>query len=152
MYILNNLIGFIIRQKQNKVSTKPDNNKLLSIELKPEARRLYIEKTGNDVKPLCLQDKRNPWLIASIDGVSDDFKKIVEIDCDELTYSQAKKGSVSDCYSKLQHQLMITGLEVIDYWCYKSAKENILQTVERDDEHIKKLFKAEQEFVDKLNL
>ena len=32
------------------------------------------------------------------------------------------------------------------------AKENILQTVERDDEHIKKLFKAEQEFVDKLNL
>ena len=33
----------LIRQKQNKVSTKPDNNKPLSIELKPEARRLYIE-------------------------------------------------------------------------------------------------------------
>ena len=47
---------------------------------------------------------------------------------------------------------MITGLEVIDYWCYKSEKESILQTIDRDDEHINKLFKAEKEFLDKLNL
>ena len=99
-----------------------------------------------------MQDKRNSWLIASIDGVSDDFKIIVEINCDELAYAQAKKGSATDYYSKLQHQLLITGLEEIDYWCYQSGKESILQTIERDDEHIKKLFKAEQEFIEKLNL
>jgi len=39
-------------------------------ELEPEARKLYVAKTGRDVRPACLQSTRYDWLRASLDGLA----------------------------------------------------------------------------------
>ena len=143
----------LLDQKKNRVNTIPNEKMMLGTKLEPEARRLYIEKTGINVKPFCLQDKQFSWLIASMDGISDDFKHIVEIKCGESAYWQANNGIVPDYYyGQLQHQMMITGLEEVDYWCYWPGQKGILQKVKRDDEYIKKLFITEQNFIKKLHI
>jgi len=142
----------LLDQKKNRVNTIPNEKMILGTKLEPEARRLYIEKTGINVKPLCLQDKQFSWLIASMDGISDDFKHIVEIKCGESAYWQANNGIVPDYYfGQLQHQMMITGLDEVDYWCYWPGQKGILQKIKRDNEYIKKLFITEQNFIKKLN-
>lgn len=142
----------LLNQKINRENVTPNEKMKLGTKLEPEARKLYIEKTGINVKPLCLQDKQFDWLIASMDGISDDFKHIVEIKCGESAYWQANKGIVPDYYlGQLQHQMMITGLDEVDYWCYWPGQKGILQKVKRDDDYIKKLFIKEQEFIAKLN-
>ncbi len=142
----------LLYQKNNKVDTRPNQKMKLGTALEPEARDSYIKETGNKVEPLCLQSKEYSWLIASLDGITEDYQQLVEIKCGQSAYRQAVRGQVpSYYYGQLQHQLMITGLSAIDYWCYWPKCIGILQTVKRDDPYIDRLLKVEIEFIAKLN-
>jgi len=143
----------LLYQKRNKINTQPNEKMRLGKSLEPYARDLYIEETGMLVGPLCLQSKEYSWLIASMDGITDDYDHIVEIKCGKSAYWQANKAKVpSYYYGQLQHQLMITGLDSIDYWCYWPGYKGILQTVNRDEPYIGRLLRAEMEFMEKLNV
>jgi putative phage-type endonuclease len=142
----------LLYQKKNKINTEPNEKMRLGTSLEPDARDLYIEETGILVEPQCLQSKEYSWMIASMDGITDDYAHIVEIKCGRAAYWQANKGNVpSYYYGQLQHQLMITGLDLVDYWCYWPGYEGILQTVTRDERYIGRLLRAEKEFIEKLN-
>jgi len=142
----------LLHQKRNRINTKPNEKMRLGTLLEPKARDLYIEETGILVEPLCLQSKEYSWLIASMDGITDDYDHIVEIKCGKSAYWQANKGKVpSYYYGQLQHQLMITGLDAVDYWCYWPGYDGILQTVNRDEPYIRRLLQTEMEFMEKLN-
>jgi putative phage-type endonuclease len=142
----------LLYEKKNKINTEPNEKMKLGTALESDARDLYIEKKGHVVKPLCLQSKKYSWLIASMDGITDDFRHIVEIKCGESAYWQANKGKVpSYYYGQLQHQLLITGLDTVDYWCYWPGHKGILQTVNRDESYIRRLLQAEMEFMEILN-
>ncbi len=58
-------------------------------ELEPEARRLYVAKTGRDVRPVCLQSTRYDWLRASLDGLAVNHDAVVEIKCGQSAYRTA---------------------------------------------------------------
>jgi putative phage-type endonuclease len=82
-------------------------------ELEPEARRLYIAKTGREVRPVCLQSTRYDWLRASLDGFAINHDAVVEIKCGQSAYRTASQtGSVPDYYyGQMQHILAVTGLD-----------------------------------------
>jgi putative phage-type endonuclease len=142
----------LLHQKRNKTDVESNEQMMLGKSLEQEARDLYVDETGMPVKPLCLQSKEHPWLIASLDGITDDYSHIVEIKCGRSAYWQAHKGKVPDYYyGQLQHQLMITGLDAIDYWCYWSGQKGILQTISRNDTYITRLLRAEKAFIKELN-
>ena len=142
----------LLHQKKNKINTEPNEKMRLGTSLEPVARDLYIEETGMLVEPQCLRSKEYSWMIASMDGITDDYAHIVEIKCGRAAYWQANKGNVpSYYYGQLQHQLMITGLDLVDYWCYWPGYDGILQTVTRDERYIGRLLRTEQEFIEKLN-
>ena len=138
----------LLYEKKNKINTEPDEKMKLGTALESDARDLYIEEKGHLVEPLCLQSKKYSWLIASLDGITNDFSHIVEIKCGRSAYWQAEKSKVpSYYYGQLQHQLLITGLDTVDYWCYWPGHEGILQTVNRDEYYIRRLLQAEMEFM-----
>jgi putative phage-type endonuclease len=142
----------LLYQKRNKINTEPNEKMRLGTSLEQDARDLYIEETGMPVEPLCLQSKEHSWLIASMDGITDDYGHIVEIKCGKSAYWQANKGKVpSYYYGQLQHQLMITGLDSVDYWCYWPGYKGILQTVTRDKPYTRRLLQAEMEFMEQLD-
>ena len=124
---------------------------LKQLSLKSEARSTYINETQLEVEPMCIKHNKFPWLIASLDGVSSDFESIVEFDCSASSYWKAKNNKISDInYAKLQHLMMVSGSDVIDYWSYWSGQKGILQKVERNDTYIESLFKSQLEFADNL--
>lgn len=114
-------------------------------QLEPEARTLYIKTTGKKIRPACIQSSRYDWLIASLDGISDDHATAVEIKCGATTYKTVEESRVIPryYYPQVQHILAVTGLSSIDFWCYRPNEKSILLPIERDDSYIKKLLKAE---------
>lgn len=117
-------------------------------ELEPVARRHYVQEVGVDVRPCCLQSTQEDWLRVSLDGLSFDGMRVVEIKCGERNYDRVSQyGEVPPWhYAQLQHALAVTGLAQIDYWCYRPELGGMLLPVERDEEYIGKLLQAEQRF------
>ena len=115
--------------------------------LEPEARREYCKKVGFNVSSLCLQHKDYFWAKASLDGISSNRKNVVEIKCGESVYRKAQYSEVPRYYyGQLQHILFVTGLDMIDYWCYLPERGGILIQVERDNAYISELIRKGEEF------
>lgn len=137
----------LLYEKKHKIDAKPNEKMRKGTALEPRARSLYQEHTKKTVKPTCIQSNSHSWLIASLDGISSDFRSLVEIKCGESAYRQAARGVVPDYYfGQLQHQLMVTGLKSLDYWSYWPGKRGILIEVKRDNAYIKRLFIQEDKF------
>jgi len=117
-------------------------------ELEPEARRLYVAKTGKEVRPACLQSTRFDWLRASLDGLAINNDAVVEIKCGQSAYRIASQTrSVPDYYyGQVQHILAVTGLESLDFWCYWPGYPALLIPVPRNDSYIQRLLEKELEF------
>ena len=118
------------------------------IELEPEARRVYISRTGTLVQPACLQSGSYDWLRASVDGLSYRADAVVEIKCGESVYRKTRQyGRVPDYYyGQLQHILAVTGLPSIDFFCYLPGFSELLVPVARDDNYIGQLLNTEFQF------
>ncbi len=137
----------LLHEKKNKIDTIPNEKMRKGTALEPEARSLYQEITKKAVQPVCIQSNSYSWLIASLDGISNDYKSLVEIKCGESAYRQAAREIVPYYYfGQLQHQLMVTDLDSLDYWCYWPEEEGILIEVKRDNSYITRLFKQEEKF------
>jgi putative phage-type endonuclease len=117
-------------------------------ELEPEARGTYISHTGKRVQPACLQSSEYAWLRASVDGITSNLDTVVEIKCGQSVYRNTSEyRRVPDhYYGQLQHILAVTGLPLIDFWCYLPGLPALLIPVERDDSYIERLLHTEFEF------
>jgi putative phage-type endonuclease len=116
--------------------------------LEPEARRRYIASTGKAVRPVCLQSTRHDWMRASLDGLSSDGGRVVEIKCGQAAYRNAAKfRSVSrDYYGQVQQIMAVTNLQSLDFFCYWPGCPEVLIPVQRDNAYIDRLFKKGAEF------
>jgi len=96
--------------------------------------------------PVCIQSKIYPWLRASLDGLSYDESRVVEIKCGEGVYRKTyySRRVPSYYYAQLQHILAITGLPSIDFWCFLPNNPYIHLVVERDNKYIGLLLEAEK--------
>jgi putative phage-type endonuclease len=117
-------------------------------ELEPKARARFQAKVGIKVHPACLQSNEHEWLQCSVDGLSHDGSRVLEIKCGHGIYhrvSQAKSFP-RDLFAQLQHILAVTDLPVIDLFCYWPGLKDIHLEVARDDAWIKGLMSAEHDF------
>jgi putative phage-type endonuclease len=140
----------LLEEKRRAVilDTFQNDAMLLGTQLEPEARNLYIAKTGKDVQPTCVQSFKYDWLRASLDGLSDNHDAVVEIKCGASTYRRVSKSrSVPHYYyGQVQHILAVTGLDSLDFWCYWPDNPALLIQVSRDDAYIQRLLNEELEF------
>ena len=145
----------LLQKKREPVilDSRPNAAMRLGTELEPEARKLYIENTGKDVRPVCVQSCRYDWLRASLDGLSANHDTVVEIKCGASVYrSVSQYRSVPDYYyGQVQHILAITGLNSLDFWCYWPGSPTLLLPVERNDTYIQRLLNKELEFWNHVN-
>ena len=116
--------------------------------LEPLARSLFESKIEMSMAPACLQSSSAKWMRASVDGISADATRIVEIKCGESVYRKTSLSrQVPNYYfGQLQHILAITHLELIDFWCYLPNRPEIHLVVPRNEKYIDRLLVAEQSF------
>ena len=144
--------GNLLHEKKHRIKLPTSAARARSIELEPEARSRYEERTGIKVLPVCLESTNVNWLRASVNGLSEDRCSVVKITCDENAYKKsAASGQIPRYYmGQLQHILALTGLEKIDFWCYAQGRDEVHLSMERDEGYIKDLLVAEEEFWEEL--
>lgn len=120
---------------------------LRGIELEPFARELFIRMTGISVNPVVLENQEHDWMIASLDGMCEDKKHIVEIKCGgNKLHEMARNGIIPDYYRcQMQHQMAVAQLEKSFYFSF-DGNEGLLLGIERDDKFIKNMIEKEKEF------
>lgn len=86
------------------------------------------------------------YMAASLDGMTLDQTRIVEIKCGKKSFEQMEKGIVPPYYfSQIQHQLCVTGLESCLYYCF-NGEYGLHKKIERDQNFIDTLIEKSAEF------
>ena len=116
--------------------------------LERAARANYSLAVGGAVEPTCVQSIVRPWQRASLDGLAADGERVVEIKCGLAAYQRASARGRPPRHhvAQLQHILSVTGLPVIDYWCYCPPHPPLRLEVRRDDAYMERLLAAEEIF------
>ncbi len=119
----------------------------------PYNRKAFEELMGIKFHPSVLFDKEYPWMMASMDGVSN-CGKAVEIKlANKVDHARVKSGKVPKKYfPQLQHQMRVGQWDSIFYWsCLAIDFDNNLfdyavVTCDRDQNYINELVKEEKKF------
>lgn len=108
-------------------------------DLEEQARRLYERMVNVLVFPKVIVHPEYDYIIASLDGITLDDTRMVEIKCPgKAIYEMAKQGDIPEYYEiQMQHQMLVTDLKSCDYFCY-NGKEGQWIIHKRDDEFIDK--------------
>lgn len=116
------------------------------IDLEPIARSLFTIYTGFKVQPRVVVKE---WAMASLDGISEDGKIVVEIKCPgEKDHTTALQGKVPDHYfPQLQHQMWICNVDKMYYFSF-DGDDGITVEVKRDPFYIEKMIEEEKKFYD----
>jgi len=115
--------------------------------LEPRARAQVEERLGQTLFPQVKFHDSMPWMMATLDGLSEDKQTLVEIKCPgEKDHQTALAGKIPDkYYPQVQHQLEVCQLEKGYYFSF-DGQAGVLLEFYRDDKYIKKLVKIEKEF------
>jgi len=126
--------------------------------LEPIVRSAYVDLTGLNMTPVCVEHKNYSWFKASLDGLSDCKKIILEIKCpNDRAHNEALRGWVPKYYyPQVQHQLGVTEADILHYVSYSDAprfkphERFALVEIRPNEKYIRELFLKEQEFVQSL--
>lgn len=112
------------------------------------ARYEFEKLTGKKYLPVVVKHPDNDFMIASLDGLSEDEKSIVEIKCPKkVDHELAKKGQVPrHYYAQLQHQLACCGLDMAYFYSFDGEQGCIVE-VYKDASYIDTMVKREEAFI-----
>ncbi len=121
-------------------------------DLEPIVRDWCIKKNNINYTPIVLESTIHPFMSASLDGIDDDHKIILEIKCpNENTHNMALSGKIPDYYlCQIQHCLFVSGCEGCNYVTYRpeSDKKYAEVWVAKDENYFKLLIEKEKKFWD----
>ena len=116
------------------------------------ARESLERKYRHKIMPTVVQDSKDPFFAASLDGIDASKTRIYEIKCGLKSYEKTRgTGDVPAYYiAQLQHMMMVTRLDSLIFAAYRPDQPLISFVVERDERYIRKLRKEELNFIKEL--
>jgi len=118
------------------------------IELEPVARSEFERLTGKSYLPVVIQHPENDFMIASLDGLSEDETSIVEIKCPKaVDHELAKRGHIpKHYYAQIQHQLACCSLDMAYYFSFDGEQGCVVE-VYKDASYIAEMIECEYAFI-----
>lgn len=120
---------------------KSNSDAMMRGQLMEPIARDHFHKIYNNLifTPAVVESSEFLFLGASLDGITDDGKAILEIKCGVKSHEMAKKGEIPEYYKcQILHQLICTRAEKCFYFSYQSVDDNVMIEVlpEKDfEEH-----------------
>ena len=114
--------------------------------MEEELRRTYSKSSGIEFLPSI--ELHGEFLMASLDGLSFDRKKILEIKtCNKKIFAEFKESKIPHhWYAQIQHQMAtVPYANCVHLFC-ENAGNTFSQIVPRDEEYIKNLLIKEEDF------
>lgn len=126
-------LGLVKRQGENYATQKGHD-------FEEVARQHFEIEYEKSMKPALVEAESVGFIRASLDGISEDGKEILEIkNPGKDAHQLAIDGKVpAYYYPQIQHQLFASGAQLCYYWSFKDDK-GVCVKVERDEEYIKDL-------------
>lgn len=120
--------------------------------LEGDARKTLANKFKLKLKPMIVQDSKEPFLAASLDAICNSYKSIFEIKAGAKAYehTETTRGVPIYYFGQLQHMLMVTELDSLTYAVYRPGLPLLTLEVDRDDRYIRILRNKEREFMQEL--
>ncbi len=125
---------------------QPNERMRRGLDLEPIAREMFAIDKGIKTHPAVVV---NDFMMASLDGIDDTGKHILEIKCPgEKDHALAISGKVpSHYYPQLQHQMAVC--DVTSAWYYSfDGIDGVAIKVERDDAYVQAMIEEERKFYD----
>jgi putative phage-type endonuclease len=142
----------LLRVKMGRAVVTENHRMRRGKALEPAARMLYIEVTGNHVRPVCVVHDQFEWFRASLDGLTEDGQLVLEIKCPSANaHKCALSGQIPRYYvAQVQHQLAVTGAPLLHYWSFDpdfdEGPVHALVEIRPDAAYIARLIRREREF------
>jgi len=116
-------------------------------EMEETARSAYEKEVGDLFMPEVVFHPDISYLMASLDGLSMDKKKAVEIKmANAEDHDLACQNKIPEkYYPQVQQQLACTGLDGMHYYSFHQGKGKIVE-VERNDTYLEEMYSKEKEF------
>lgn len=135
-------IGEVISEEPNKYMRR-------GLELEGSVRFDVLLSLGIEVFPKVLISKEHPWMMASLDGIDESGKIVIEIKCPgKEDHAKALSGKVPEKYfPQLQHQMFVAEVDSMLYISFDGENSKVL-TICRDDRYIENMIKKERDFLD----
>jgi putative phage-type endonuclease len=117
--------------------------------LEPVIRERFIKKYGINMKPAVVESSEYEFLGASLDGLSECGRYILEVKTGGSSfYKMAKDGNIpQDHLDQMQHQLLVTGAEKCYYQVGHEDEENdAVIEVYPDKQFVKEFLPKAREF------
>ncbi len=116
--------------------------------LEPFAREKFERLVGKKYLPTVIKHPEKEFMIASLDGLSEDETSIVEIKCPKaVDHELAKVGRIpKHYYAQIQHQLACCGLDVAYYFSFDGEQGCIVE-VYREASYISDMIEKEDAFI-----
>jgi putative phage-type endonuclease len=117
------------------------------IKLEEAARKSFMLMTGIDVAPSIVISKEYDFMMASLDGLSQNGRDAVEIKCPGANdHALALLGIIPDKYlPQLQHQMIVCELDSIYYFSFDGQNGTLIK-VKRDDIYCNGMIENEKDF------
>ncbi len=117
--------------------------------LEQPAREALEKKFGQSLFATIVQDATEPFLAASLDAINKPNNQIFEIKCGFRTYEMIESyKEVPNYYiAQVQHMLMVTQMESLQFAAYRPSKPLITFEVFRNEVYIRELRRKEKAFI-----
>jgi putative phage-type endonuclease len=128
------------------------------LDLEPMAREIFLEAYKNysgkdlDLFPTVVESEEYPFMSASLDGLDQRERVIVEIKCpNSRDHQMAKEGKIPEHYQcQMQHQMAVCGYGQAWYFSYKNDSDWVMLPLERDENFIYNMICEEKKFFDSM--
>lgn len=117
------------------------------IDTEPEARKQFILATNLHIEPKCFISGKYSFIRASLDGISNCHKIVVEIKCPSALGIHMKtiKGTIPEYYyPQLQHQLYVSSGTLCCFWSYVQTMGGFMIEVKPNLPYIAELVHREK--------
>lgn len=107
------------------------------LEVEDQVRDWFFDKSGIKVEPCVLQHPTNSLFIASLDGMSEDGKAIVEIKNNNKDLHEMAKNNIlpANYQAQVMFQMFVSGLSECYYISHRQS-DHVIVVVKRDDDYI----------------
>ncbi len=139
-------------EKTKRTEPTPMNLKMQrGHDLEDEARKLFIEITGINMTPCVVESEQYYFMAASLDGLSDDEKYVLEVKCpNKDTHELAILGEIKPYYyAQIHKQLFVTGARKCYYFSYNpdfDGRKSTIIEILPNYEYIKHMVEEEKKF------
>ncbi len=115
-------------------------------QLEPIAREWIETNQGFTCKPAVVFSKEHPFMMASLDGISECGTFVVEIKCGEKSYDLASRGTIPDYYLYQMMSQMLCANVQYGFYVSFNGETGIIIKVERNQKLIDKIICKAKEF------